>query len=381
MFPPRVFLTLALAAVSLEAQQAPAPCLQKSAAERPYPKDRLLAMVKDQTPARAEYLIRQCGVSIPWSDGLGAELKAANANDKVVQAVHEVAPKGTTPVVPPTKPVDVKLPPSGPKPGELKINSKDGLLYSFVPAGSFEMGCREGEALTVCEPDAMPVHRVRITKGFWLGQTEATVAAYKRYVRAASIKMPAEPRIGAKSFNPGWASDEFPMVMASWHDAEAYCRWAGMRLPTEAEWEYAARGPGAGNSPSDLKSAAWFADNSGQAAIDSQALWNTQPREFIGRLLDNGNSPHPVAQKQANGWKLYDMLGNASEWTDDFYQEHAYSALPADDPKADSGLHHVVRGGSFLNFPAYVRPWKRQKVTPEQHISTNGFRCAGGSIK
>jgi sulfatase modifying factor 1 len=385
VFPLRAIVSLAILSVAALAQpqQAPAPCLQKSAAERPYSKDRLITLVKDQTPGRAEFLIRTCGVAVPWSDGLAGELKAASASDKVIQAVQDVAVKAPALEIPkpPSNPkVIVPTLPTGPKTAELKTNPKDGLVYSFIPAGAFDMGCRDAEALSGCEKDAVPVHKVRITKGFWIGQTEITVSAYKQYINAARIKMPPEPTIGSKSFNPGWASEDLPILMTSWYDAENFCRWAGMRLPTEAEWEYAARGPTGSTAP-DLNSIAWYADNSGQSVLDSQTIWTTEPKKFIGRLLENGNGPHPVGQKQTNGWKLHDMLGNASEWTDDFYEEHAYTALPSDDPKADSGLHHVLRGGSYLNFPAYVRPWKRQKVTPEQHISTNGFRCAGPSIK
>ena len=179
MFLAGLFLIFSLAAYG-QAAQAPAPCLQKPAAERPYTKDRLLAVIKDQTPSRAEFLIRACGVSFAWSDALAPELKAANASDKLVQLVREIS-GGAKPKLPPQ--------PVGPKPGDIRTNSKEGVTYAFVPAGSFEMGCNGSG----CEKDEQPLHKVRITKGFWMEQTEVKAGSFKNYVKAAGIKMPPEP--------------------------------------------------------------------------------------------------------------------------------------------------------------------------------------------
>jgi len=356
--------------------------LQKPAAERPYAKDRLLGMVKSQEPDRAAYLIRTCGVSVPWSDGLQAELKGANASDKVIQAVRETAAKPAGPViVTPPQPKPPVIPP-GPKGGEIRTDSKDSVTYSFIPAGSFEMGCLPVEAPFGCDKDDGPSHKVRITKGFWMGQTEIKVGAYKQYARAAQIKMPPEPAMGDRSFNPGWANDNMPMSMVTWMEAHNYCQWAGMRLPTEAEWEYAARGPGGMGVVPDLGAVAWYADNSGQSPLDSQTLQKNAPKTWIGKLVQNQNGPHEAGQKRANGWKLSDMLGNVWEWTSDWYREDAYKASTADDPTGpDAGFHHVLRGGSWLNIPGYVRVSKRLKGIPDQRIYINGFRCAGPTVK
>jgi hypothetical protein len=96
------------------------------------------------------------------------------------------------------------------------------------------MGCSPGD--NECHVSEKPSHRVTITKGFWIGQTEVTVGAYKRFAAATGRQMP-----GAPSFNSGWADDMMPIVNVTWDDAREYCTWAGGRLLTEVEWEYSAR--------------------------------------------------------------------------------------------------------------------------------------------
>ena len=190
-----------------------------------------------------------------------------------------------------------------------------------------------------------------------MGQTEVSTGAYKQYVKAARIKLPPEPMMGDKSLNPGWVSDVLPVLGVSWMEAQYYCQWAGMSLPTEAEWEYAARGPS--GAADDVEGSAWFADNSGQQPLDAESIQKRSPNTWIGRLIKNGNAPHPVAQKAANGWGLHDMLGNVWEWTSDWYREDAYMTATADDPLGpDSGYHHVFARRLMRKIPPLHSPVK-----------------------
>jgi formylglycine-generating enzyme required for sulfatase activity len=109
--------------------------------------------------------------------------------------------------------------------GTVKENPKEGLRYVWIPPGTFMMGCSPGDG--ECDADEKPTHRVTITKGFWMRQTEVTVAPYRRFAGDTGAQMPAAP-----NFNAGWDIQDMPIVNVSWDDATAFCGWAGGRLPT-----------------------------------------------------------------------------------------------------------------------------------------------------
>ena len=111
-----------------------------------------------------------------------------------------------------------------PKPLEVRVHPKDGLKYVWIPPGEFRMGASEGDS--ECLENEKPAHEVRITKGFWMGQTPVTVGAYGQYVRDTGGEMPVPA-----FYNPGWNDDSLPVTNVSWEDARAYCKWAGLRLP------------------------------------------------------------------------------------------------------------------------------------------------------
>ncbi len=260
--------------------------------------------------------------------------------------------------------------------GAVKENPKDGLKYVRIPPGKFTMGCSPDDSQ--CDAGERPAHAVTVTKGFWMGQTEVTVAAYKHFVTAAGKKMPDEPSSNGKQLNPGWGDGGMPMVDVTWYDAQAYCGWAGGRLPTEAEWEYAAR---AGTTPArygDLDAIAWFADNSGMQHLDSGKLANNNRLSVLFTLNGNGNDTHHVGMKRANAFGLYDVLGNVWEWVNDGYDPGYYQSSPAQDPPGPPHAQlRVIRGGSWNDFPWLVRVSARSGVFPAYSDDNLGFRCAG----
>ena len=240
-----------------------------------------------------------------------------------------------------------------PREGEVRTNPRDGLEYVWIPAGTFEQGCAPADA--ECEPDERPRHRVGLERGFRLGKVEVTVAAYGRYARASRTAMPEAP-----PFNPDWGARNHPIVNVTWYDATAFCTWAGGRLPTEAQWERAARGGHHGLTYT------W-----GHLPSREQANY----RGIGGR--DRWEQTSPVGSFPSNGFGLHDMNGNVWEWCRDWYAPDYYQASLTTDPSGpSSGEHRVVRGGSWLNVERYLRASYRLSYGPETLLASVGFRCA-----
>jgi len=219
-------------------------------------------------------------------------------------------------------------------------NPADGLNYVWIPPGRFRMGCSEQDS--ECQADEKPPHPVTIGKGFWLGQTEVTVVAYMR--KAAS------------SDHPALEGDEaFPISGVSWTEAKDYCVATGGRLPTEAEWEYAARGGSSQAYYGVISEIAWYANNS-------------------------GDRPHEVGKKQPNAFGLYDMLGNVPEWVLDRYFDKYSLDAPATGPEVEQPLASnalaVARGGFWHSDAAGLRVSHRIPREKEGNDLLIGFRCA-----
>ena len=149
-----------------------------------------------------------------------------------------------------------------------------------------------------------------------------------------------------------------PVVYVSWEDAKAYADWLGMRLPTEAEWEYACR---AGS-----EAEYYFGDNESKVA------------EYAWYHANSGGNAHPVGEKKPNAWRLYDMHGNVWEWCQDWYD--AYASSPAADPKGpSSGGSRVLRGGSWFYYAGLCRSAYRGGRWPSYRDDNTGFRLSRSS--
>jgi formylglycine-generating enzyme required for sulfatase activity len=225
----------------------------------------------------------------------------------------------------------------------VQVNSRDGLKYVWIAAGTFTMGCSPGD--NDCAAPEKPAHPVTLAKAYWLGQTEVTAGAYKLYVQAANAPMPQAPKM-----DRGWKNASLPMVNVNWQEANQYCAWAGGRLPTEAEWEYAARGGNSQARYGNLNDIAWTRDNTRQA--------------------------RPVATRQPNVYGLYDMLGNVWEWVNDWFDPNSYQSGAVQDPTGPAaGAEKVLRGGSWIVDPKLLRASDRYSIKPDAPSDYFGFRC------
>jgi formylglycine-generating enzyme required for sulfatase activity len=257
-----------------------------------------------------------------------------------------------------------------------KVNPADGQRYVWIPPGTFQMGCSPGDS--ECDDQEKPAHQVTLTKGFWMGRTPVTVGAFKRYAQATGNPMPREKDSFGRVLNAAAGNDSWPVVFVTWHEAAGFCGWAGMRVPSEAEWEYAARASTTAARYGNLDDIAWYGDNSGKQRIDSTATWNADSKNFAKRLYENGNGPKPVGQKQPNAFGLYDMLGNVWQWTADWYDDKYYQASERQDPPGPpSGTRRVVRGASWRDPPKEVRISTRHQTRGGVFSPAFGFRCVG----
>lgn len=227
----------------------------------------------------------------------------------------------------------------------VQLNPRDSLKYVWIAPGDFMMGCSLGD--NDCADPEKPPHRVTLLKAFWMGQTEVTVGAYKHYAGAAGTRMPP---VSPKS-DHGWRNVNLPIVDITWDEANQYCTWIGGRLPSEAEWEYAARGGSTQPRYGNLSDIAWTKENA-------------------------GNQTHVVGGKQANGFGLFDMLGNVWEWVNDWYDPNYYKNSPDHDPPGPAaGQERALRGGAWIVDAKLLRASDRYSLKPDVRSNFFGFRC------
>ncbi len=263
-----------------------------------------------------------------------------------------------------------------PQPIEARVWEADGAEMVFVPAGEFTMGSEE------LGDDERPVHRVYLDD-FWVDQYEVTNGRFTRFVAETGYQTDAEklgwgwvwtgseweevqgadwrhPR-GPDSSIEGKVN--YPVTLVSWNDADAYCRWAGKRLPNEAQWEKAARGPTSDSEQG--RRYAWGDEfDSARANTKEAELDGVTP---VGSFSPQGDSPYGAS----------DMMGNVGEWVADWYGDNYYSQAPLINPPGPAaGTHKVLRGGSWLFNEVYARTAFRHNIRPDYTYDFAGFRCS-----
>lgn len=258
-----------------------------------------------------------------------------------------------------------------------------------VAAGEFRMGAASAAGGL---PDEQPERSVFLD-AFYIDRFEVTNDAYFQFVSSTGHRVPENVNPAAtlwKDRTPQPGIEQHPVVNVSWTDADAYCRWVGKRLPTEAEWEKAARGTDARRYPwgnqwdlSLANSASYWAGRTVEfnSAADWEAFWIkgegariAKEKGLNGEVLTMPVGSFPAA---ASAYGLFDMAGNVAEWVQDWYNPNYYPSAPLTNPAGpERGAIKSMRGGSWLKPAVSLRTTDRDWGTMDSHPSGTGFRCA-----
>ncbi len=357
---------------------------------------RALPVYPKQTPAPLTAIAASSAVpsSTPRSTPLPIVATTAPTDPSAATALPAAlptasAPPAATQVLPtPTSVVETR-----------RESAKDNMVMVYIPAGDFLLGAAENDPLA--KNDEKPQQKIYLD-AFWIDRLPISVAQFGDFVTATGYRTDAErgccekdnAKTGGMVYAPiqawavraswqypegptaaadgGVASPKRPVVQVSWNDARAYCAWAGRRLPTEAEWEKAARGPsgliypwGMTFDPKRLN----FCDQSCVAQWKDLSNDDTYARTSPVGFFPAGASPYGVL----------DMAGNVWQWVNDFYDFRGYYGYPAANPVGvEAGPTHVLRGGSWIDTADRVRTTARSSQAPDARNDVSGFRCAAG---
>lgn len=329
-------------------------------------------------------------VRVPLEPGQAGEVPLEVTDAGGLTAARTVAlrrprpdPPPADPPTPPTGPNERPVdwpdylrefePPAGMSWSNFRVSPKDNMPQVLIPAGEFLMG---SPATEPARDDEGPQKRVYVS-AFWMDVHEVTVEQYCAFLRAA--KPEAQQRQGwcnlrgeddakpdgwtgpwvsaqilqrGDDYRPAPGTEQQSVAWVSWHGAVAYAQWAGRQLPTEAQWEKAARG-----------------------GTTTAYPWGD--RWDAARAVGGWVALESVGSKPANGFGLHDMIGGVWEWCRDAYDERWYTRMPARDPiNQDNGTFRVLRGGSWRSIPETLRVAYRNWYNPGNRYSSSGFRCA-----
>ena len=323
-----VALTVGLSVRTAEAQR-PIEC------PRPLSADEVALLASAVPDGRLAQWVRTCGLGFTVDAAFLSSLRRGGASPAFVASL---------------------TPPARPTPGRTWLSPADGTTMVWVPQGRFVMG---SPATEPGRDDDETGHEVVMAAGLWLDTVEVTNAAYRRFIVAnpAWGKARIDRRFHDGNYLADWIGNEFPtgeaahpVMNVSWYAAVAFARWAGKRLPTEAEWEYAAR-----------------------AGTEGPYWWG---ETFDSSRANGGARAEPVGgQSRRNAWVLFDMIGNVGEWTSNLESPYPYRADDGREDQAAPG-RRVTRGGSYSFGARFLRAANRSSEVPGRCSDVIGFRCA-----